>query len=102
MMLSYFLRSKEVANIGILVILLLVVMYYSYYISKTSEKIVHLHEELTTLRTTFLTVSTEYNRLQNKVSQLRRDNLNLELLDERSRSVLGYIHENERLILDTQ
>jgi cell division protein FtsB len=98
----YFFKQKDVVNVGVLIVLLLVVVYYSYYISKTSEQIAQLNEEVAILRETFFTVSVDYDRLENNVSQLRKDNMSLELLDERARSVLGYIRPDERLILNNE
>lgn len=99
---AYALRKDNILNTGILVVLLLVIVYYSYYISFTSERISKMNDELSTLRETFITVSIDYDKLKNKTGRLRKDNLDLELLDERARSVLGYMRQDERLDLHQQ
>lgn len=38
--------------------------------------------------------------LENRVKRLRPDNLDLDVLDERSRDVLGYVKENEVILIN--
>ena len=95
-------KQDDVINVSVLVVILLVIMYYSYFIAQTSARMAQLNEELATLRETFVSVSSEHERLNTKVGQLRKDTLNLEVLDEQARAVLGYIRDDERLLIYAQ
>jgi len=98
----YFFNQRDIINIGVLITLLLIIVYYSYYISNTSGRLTQMNDEVATLRETLITVSTDHAWLDNKTKRLRKDSLDLELLDEQARSVLGYIRDDERLILPTR
>ena len=57
-----------------------------------------INEDLETSRTELQQLQSERLALQHKVSLLRPDNLDPDMLDERSREVLGLADENELVI----
>lgn len=59
---------------------------------KLSKKVEQLENKASRLK--------ESNKfLENKIKYFRRDNLDLDLLDEQARSVLGFANENDIVIL---
>jgi cell division protein FtsB len=57
-----------------------------------------LNHDLAELETGAAAAKAERVAYENKVANLRRDNLDLDLLDERSRDVLGYAEPGEVVI----
>lgn len=60
--------------------------------TKLSKEVIALEKELQDLRE-------ENQFLENKISRLRSDNLDLDLLEEQAQSILGFAYENDLIIL---
>jgi cell division protein FtsB len=59
-----------------------------------SKKYNNLKEEIETLRAERLSI-------ENKVNALKSESLDIDLLDEQARRVLGYAHEGETIYIDS-
>ena len=75
--------------------------YFGYHTFEGDHGLLSLREldtERAELEVKAAEVSAEKARLETKVANLRRDNLDLDLLDERARAVLGFHEPNEVII----
>ncbi len=93
----YLLRHNLLAIIGFCLCL-----YFSYHIIFGERSIIRLM----TLERSVSKVSTQYNglreersALESKVVRLRSGSLDPDLLEERVRYVLGYVHPDEHVLL---
>ena len=82
-------------------LLVLALGYFAYHAVEGKNgllALLDLNAEMAELEATASEFHTEKEMLERKVSSLRRDNLDLDLLDERARAVLGFQEEGEIVI----
>ncbi len=60
-----------------------------------------LTEQIETLEHEIAAESAERRKLERRVSHLRRESLDVDLLEERARVILNLGHPNDRIILDS-
>lgn len=61
-----------------------------------------LQQKLTEAETQYDKKLAERQALENRVKLLRPDSLDLDMLDERARTVLGFVKPNERVVVNSQ
>ena len=74
-------------------LVMMALAYFAYHAIEGNHGLLALqglNRELAELEGKAAAVKAERSRLEAKVANLRRDNLDLDLLDERARDVLGY------------
>lgn len=79
-------------------LVILILAYFSYHAIEGHHGLLALRElntQLADLEIKAQASKTERAALEGKVSSLRRDNLDLDLLDERARAILGYSEAGE-------
>lgn len=79
-------------------LIILIVAYFSYHAIEGNHGLLafrELNAQLTDLEGKARILKAERAALERKVSSLRRDNLDLDLLDERARAILGYSEAGE-------
>jgi len=62
---------------------------------------INLTEQIETLESDIAATSEERQKLERRVSHLRRESLDLDLLEERARVVLNLGHPDDRIILES-
>lgn len=78
------------------------VIYFGYHVIHGDRGLLaylHLTKKIATLQASHGQVARERDKLENAARRLRADNLDLDLLEERSRIVLGHIRRDEAIIL---
>jgi len=65
-----------------------------YFSMKTSQ------ENLAKAKVEYNQLQTDRVALENRVKRLRSDSLDLDVLDERSRDILGYVKEDEVILIN--
>lgn len=81
--------------------ILAAIFYFGYHAFQGNHGLLKLREvraEMDLLAGEAAAVGAERRALEIKVNNLRRDNLDLDLLDERARAVLGFVESNEIVI----
>ena len=82
-------------------LVLVAIFYIGYHAVQGNHgllKLMELRAETVELETQASEVASEKHALEIKVNNLRKDNLDLDLLDERARDVLGFQEQNEIVI----
>jgi len=82
-------------------LILVAIFYFGYHAVQGNHGLLKLRElraEMVVLEDRATEVQVEKLALENKVNNLRRDNLDLDLLDERAREVLGFQEQDEVVI----
>ena len=82
-------------------LVLAAIFYFGYHALQGNHGLLKLREvrtEMDLLEGEAAAVGAERQALEIKVTNLRRDNLDLDLLDERARDVLGFSESNEIVI----
>ncbi len=82
-------------------LVLVAIFYFSYHAIQGNHGLLTLKElsaEMAELEVQAAEVRKEKQALEIKVNNLRRDNLDLDLLDERAREVLGFQEQDEIVI----
>ena len=96
--------SSGIGFIGSLGTLLLVLIFgYFFYHVISGENgflsLIDVQKKVTEARTELDLISSERLRLENRVSLLRDESLDPDLLDEQARRLLGYVAEDETVYI---
>lgn len=92
------LRARQ---IGLTVFGALVLAYFSFHMIQGNHGLIALLElqsKVAAAETIRAEISTEHRRLAQQVALLRPDNLDPDMLDERARIMLNYVHPDEIVI----
>lgn len=93
--------SGFIGSIGTL-LLVLIFGYFLYHIISGENgflSMIEISKKVTEAREELDSVSSERLRLENKVSLLRDESLDPDLLDEQARRLLGYVAEDETVYI---
>lgn len=93
-------RTRHVLMPSIAICLLLYFTYHAVQGERGLIALWHLSEQLETARIAVAEVAETRQKLERRVSLLRPDSLDLDMLDEQARRVLDLVHPRERVILD--
>jgi cell division protein FtsB len=63
---------------------------------------VRLHQRIATMETTHSELVEQREKLEHRASLLRPDSLDPDMLDERARTLLGFAHPDDLVILNTK
>ena len=86
-----------------LVILLIFFLYFTYaaiYGNNGLKKNIDLEFQIMELNNNLISLEKVMHDIETKTSKLNKDNLDLDLLDQQSRIVLGLIRTDEIMIID--
>lgn len=82
---------------------MVIVTAYFFYHAFSGEKgvaaLVRLDHLIEVKRAELETLESERGRMENRVARMRSDSLDLDLLEEQARRVLGYAKSNEYIIV---
>ena len=95
--------ASKCKNSGFLVLLMLLFSYFSYFAIKGDRgffKYMYLQEKVAEGEKMQADYDKQYAELEEKVKLLSPNSLDLDLLDERARTVLNVIGEDEFILLD--
>lgn len=91
-------HSQLRSNSVFIIVLLLVTMYFTYH-AISGERgylaYIKLNQKLTTVESQLTVTQSEKLYLEHRVQHLRPESLDLDLLDEQARRVLGYASPDE-------
>lgn len=93
-------RTRHVLLPSIAICLLLYFTYHAVQGERGLIALWRLSEQLETTRIAVAEVATARQKLERRVTLLRPDNLDLDMLDEQARTVLDLVHPQERVILN--
>ncbi|MCB1529872.1 MAG: septum formation initiator family protein [Rhodospirillales bacterium] len=96
----YLLRQNLIAVIG-----LCLSVYFCYHLIAGERgflRKISLERQIETLASTQDSLLQERQALEKKVKMMRPGSVNRDLLEERVRSVLGYTHEDEKVLLQSR
>lgn len=80
----------------------LAVGYFAYHLVSGARGIFSLEtlsDELPLLEHQLSLLKSENDFLANKISRIREDNLDLDLLEEEAMRILGFFHPNDKIVL---
>lgn len=100
-MFDFFSRIKS--SSGLLLIIILMFIYFSFYTIKGERGLVRymqLTDEVTDARRAYKKYAAEKEEWEEKVKLLSSESLDLDMLDERARIVLNMVGAKELVILD--
>ena len=78
--------------------------YFSYHLvqgERSYLRLISLEKKIEKLSTEYASLKEKRTALEEKVIMLRPDSINKDLLEERVRHVLGFIHPDERILFDS-
>jgi cell division protein FtsB len=76
--------------------------YFSYHIFQGERGLIAWHKlenKIKESKHRMITLKSNHDHLEHRVSLLRSDNLCLDLLNEQSRKILGFVEPNEVMVL---
>lgn len=97
--------SKRLKVSATPIVCFLIIAYFSYHMVQGDRGLfayLKLNHEIEKAETTLLMTESEMHVLQNRVKLLDPAELDLDMLDERSRNVLGLAHPDEIVIYPTK
>lgn len=80
-------------------------VYFSYHIiqgERSYLRLRYLDSQMQIASTELSTLSEERSVIEKKVVMLRPETLDLDMLEERVRHVLGFVHDDERVLFDSR
>jgi cell division protein FtsB len=93
-------KTENWNNIATTIFFLLVLVYFAYH-AISGERgflaLLQLSQKVDQMRMELDVVKAERIRLEHRVQRLHPDSLDLDLLEEQSRKILGYADPNERV-----
>lgn len=96
---KYVLRRNLLSVIGFSLCL-----YFSYHLvhgERSGLRLFHLEKRIERLSGEYAALSAEREGLERKVVMLRPGSINRDLLEERARDVLGFVHRDERILFES-
>jgi len=100
-MFSTYMIKEKLASTFLLLGLSFVLVYFGYqmlYGNHGLIRLMSLDEETEQLTYELTEVREQRTNLETRIQHLRRESLDLDMLDERARAVLGYAHKNDLVI----
>jgi cell division protein FtsB len=94
--------NKNIRLIASNIIWVCIVWYFAYHVTSGARGVLSwnkLQVEVVNLERELKILKEENAFLENKISLLRNDNIDLDLLEEVARSVLGLSYENDLIVM---
>ncbi len=95
--------KEKLAGTTLLLCVSFVLVYFGYQVLYGNHgliRLMQLDEEAERLAYELTEVQEQRAKLETRIHLLRPESLDLDMLDERARAVLGYAHKNDLVIAD--
>lgn len=94
-------QSKKIFLIAVSVLLIFYCVYQAVQGDRGLSSLFYFSKKHNILSEEIEKLRAERLDIENKVNALKSESLDIDLLDEQVRKVLGYAHENETIYMDT-